>query len=117
METTGLKRWQFVLLLASALIALALAPAGVRSSTANVHGAVYSWANAHPGQPVPLIIQTTTDPDAIGGKIERAGGAVNRQFNIIQSVQAEVPASFVSTLAAEPGVAWVSLDAPVHSTG
>jgi len=80
----------------------------------NVHAAVYSWAAQNPGQDVPVLVQTS-DSASVSDLITSSGGAVRRQFSIVPVVEAEVPASFVSTLAAQHGVDWISLDAPVQS--
>ena len=81
----------------------------------NVHSAVYAWAGQNPGQPVPVLVQTS-DSASVSDFITSSGGAVRRQFSIVPVVEAEVPASFVSTLAAHHGVDWISLDAPVVAT-
>src|SRR3990172_7364555 len=109
--------WRPFTLLTFALLALALSGGSGYSLPNNVHGAVYSWSSEHPGEPVPVLIQTTSDSAAIADQIESSGGVVSRQFGIISAVEASVPASTVATLASQSGVAWVSLDAPVASTG
>ncbi len=109
--------WRSLTFLTFALLALALSGGSGYSAQHNVHGAVYSWAREHPGEPVPVLIQTESEASTVAGFIESSGGEVSRQFNVISAVEASVPASFVATLAAQPGVAWVSLDAPVASTG
>ncbi len=83
----------------------------------NVHSAVYAWAQAHPGDPVPVIVQTQGAAAPVTAAIGEAGGAVQRQFQIVSSLQAQVPAGAVETLARHPGVARISLDAPVVATG
>src|SRR3990172_7578766 len=109
--------WRPFTLLTFALLALALSGGRRYSLPNNVHGAVYSWSSEHPGEPVPVLIQTTSDSAAIADQIESSGGVVSRQFGIISAVEASVPASTVATLASQSGVAGVSLDAPVASTG
>ncbi|MBI2912864.1 MAG: S8 family serine peptidase, partial [Chloroflexi bacterium] len=109
-------RWPAVAL-AAALVALVALGGRGYSAPDNVHGAVYSWATANPGQDVPVLVQTSDDAGAVAGFIQSAGGSVRRQFTIIPVIEADVPPAFVASLAAHPGVALVSLDAPVVSTG
>ncbi|HEU4758831.1 MAG TPA: hypothetical protein VFT91_02500, partial [Dehalococcoidia bacterium] len=47
------------LFLLAAVLALAGAAVG---RPGNVHGAVYSWAQAHPNRDIPLLVQTEGDP-------------------------------------------------------
>ncbi len=109
-------RWPTVAL-ATALIAIIALSSGGISAAGNVHGAVYDWARANPGQDVPVLVQTDGDSGAVADFIRSSGGTVQREFQIIPAVEADVSLAFVSTLASHPGVAWVSLDAPVVSTG
>ncbi len=109
-------RWPTVAL-ATALIAIIALSSGGISAAENVHGAVYDWARANPGQDVPVLVQTDGDSDAVADFILSSGGTVQRQFQIIPAVEADVSPSFVSILSAHSDVAWISLDAPVVSTG
>lgn len=82
-----------------------------------MHGAVYDWARANPGQDVPVIVQTDGDSATVAQFIDSSGGTVQREFQIISALEADVSPDFVSVLASHPDVNWISLDAPVLSTG
>ena len=109
------RRWprRLAFALTAALVAAIALSGGGFSATDNVHGAVYDWARANPGQDVPVLVQTDGDSDAIADFVRANGGTVQRQFQIISALEADIPPSFVSTLASHPDAAWVSLDAPV----
>ena len=79
------------------------------------HVAVLEYRDAHPGESVPIIIQTdaTTDPLEL---VRDSGGDVTSVLGMIHSVAAEVPAERIDQLVGAEGVRWVSLDAPVVST-
>jgi serine protease AprX len=111
------RRWRWsVALIAFALAALSLSGADA-STPGNVHGSVFAWAHQNPGEPVPVIVQTTENSDSLVSAIESAGGAVDRKFQIISAVEGHVPASAVTSLAADSAVSWVSLNAPIVSAG
>ncbi|MCH7997900.1 MAG: S8 family peptidase [Chloroflexi bacterium] len=109
-------RWPAVAL-AAALNAIIALSSGAISAAGNVHGAVYDWARANPGQDVHVLVQTDGDSEAVADFIRSSGGTVQREFLIIPAVEADVSPTFVSTLAGHSDVAWISLDAPVVSTG
>lgn len=105
-------------LIAVVLVA-ALLMGGARAAPvapSGVHPAVVQWAREHPGQPVPVIVQAapSADPAAL---VRAAGGDIRSPLGLIHAVAAEVPGSRLQSLAATAGVSWVSLDAPVASTG
>ncbi|MCI0818165.1 MAG: S8 family peptidase, partial [Chloroflexi bacterium] len=112
----SVKRWPLGLAFALALVAIVAFSGGGASVTQNVHGAVYDWAGANPGQDVPILVQTDGESDAVAEFIRSSGGTVQRQFQIIPAVEAEVSPRFISKLAGHPDIAWISLDAPVIST-
>jgi len=82
-----------------------------------VHAAVAAWAEEHPGQPVPLIVQHDGTPDDLLAFVRDAGGAVERDFHIIPALDIDLPAGQVDDLARQDDATWISLDAPVQSTG
>src|SRR3970040_1956998 len=86
------KRWPRWPAVALAAVLVALAALGGRGYSApdNVHGAVYSWAAANPGQDVPVLVQTSDDAVAVAGFIQSAGGSVRRQFTIVPVIEADV---------------------------
>jgi serine protease AprX len=108
-------RWGARALFAAALIALAISFGRISPApAANIDGSVHAWANSHPGQPVPLIVQGTGD---LVSAVAEANGSVEREFTIIPAVQAQLPSSNLATLIKNPSVESISLDAPVVSTG
>ncbi|KKL21299.1 hypothetical protein LCGC14_2446840, partial [marine sediment metagenome] len=115
----NVKRWprRLALGLAAMLVTLLALNGGSSSAADNVHGAVYDWARANPEQDVPVLIQTDGDSDAVADFILSSGGTVQREFEIIPAVETDVSPAFISALAGHPSVAWISLDAPVVSTG
>ena len=113
------RRWlrSPVAALAVALVAVLALGGASYSAPDNVHGAVYAWAEANPGKDVPVLVQTNGHSETVAQFIDASGGAVQRQFQIIPAVEADISSAFVSTLASHPDVNWISLDAPVLSTG
>lgn len=110
--------WRPVVLFSLLLVAAFL----VRGAAASVevlplHGAVAAWAEEHPGEPVPLIVQHDGTPDDLLAFVRESGGSVEREFHIIPALDVEMPAGLVDDLARQDDVNWVSLDAPVRSTG
>ncbi|MBI1886657.1 MAG: S8 family peptidase [Chloroflexi bacterium] len=120
--TTGSRKrnawaWRLALAIAVSLAALAaMATRGGLVVPQKVHEAAFVWAQEHPGRNVPVIVQTSGQGDAVAA-IDAAGGIVQRQFEIIPALEAEIPASGLTSLSQDSSVAWVSLDAPVVSTG
>ena len=113
------KRWARWLpfALAAALVTVIALNSGGMSTADNVHGPVYDWARANPGQDVPVVVQTDGDSETVAQFIDSSGGTVQREFEIIPAVEADISPDLVSTLADHPDVAWISLAAPVASTG
>lgn len=98
-------------------LAAAFASAGVAAAArpVRVQDAVWAYRDAHVGEPVPVIIQTTgsTYPAAVA---RAAGAEVRSQLGLIHAVAADVPADRLEALSADANVHWVSLDAPIVST-
>jgi serine protease AprX len=122
MKTEGQQRtviWRALILLPLILLAAALG-SGLATSQGEplrVHPAVQVWSDSHPGESIPIIVQTHGNSDAVADFIRSSGGTVQREFHIVPAVEADVSPTFVSMLASYPGVTWVSLDAPVVSAG
>lgn len=102
-------------LLAAAFVGLAVLGGNTYSAASNVQGDINAWSATNPGQDVPVIVQAKGDVDEVAAAITRAGGTVKRQFHIIPAVQAEVPSDGLGSLAKNPAVGWISLDAPVNA--
>jgi len=54
---------------------------------------------------------------AVARAVTRLGGAVERQFSLIDGFAARLPGSAVASLSAVPGVRWVSPDSTIHLEG
>ncbi len=113
------KRWPrwLAFALAAALVAVIALNSGGMSTADNVHGPVYDWARANPGQDVPVLVQTDGDSETVAQFIDSSGGTVQRELENIPAVEADISPDFVSTLAGHPDVTSISLAAPVVSTG
>ena len=107
---------KFLILLAVATIALSSAGGAAAVHAGTVHDAVWAYRSAHPGEPVPLIVQSASTADG-AALVRDAGGDVRGELGIIHAVAASVPADRLEALAAMRGVTWISLDGPVTSTG
>ncbi|KAI9103005.1 hypothetical protein DFS34DRAFT_646383, partial [Phlyctochytrium arcticum] len=60
---------------------------------------------------------TAATIDNIIEKVKNVGGQVINRFSIIPAMTVEVPASFVNSFAAIPGIESVEEDQPVHALG
>jgi len=109
--------WRPLAAIAAAITAAFIATGGATSAppVPPVHAAVAAWAQQHPGQPVPLIVQHTGDPDGLESFVRSSGGTVEREFHIIPALDVSLPSGRLAQLAARSDVNWVSLDAPVAS--
>jgi serine protease AprX len=108
--------WRKLLILFG-FAAVVLLPAGGAAAVhaGGVHEAVWAYRSAHPGQPVPVIVQAAPSADS-AALVRDAGGEVRGDLGMIHAVAADVPAARLEALAAAPGVTWISLDGPVTST-
>src|SRR5574341_701770 len=79
----------------------------------NVHPSVLTWSLEHPLQPVPVIVETNEDNDSIIPSILGLGGTVQHDFDFIPAVDANLSLDAVVSLATNPSVLWITLDAPV----
>lgn len=71
------------------------------------------WARMHPQATIGVMIQKRTPTPDLAQQVERLGGHVTKNLDIIQAVAAELPADQLLRLAALPNVRWVSLDSLV----
>ena len=111
--------WRTATLVVATLV-VAFVTSGVIASERQplpVHAAVAAWAEEHPGQPVPLIVQHDGTPDDLLAFVRDAGGGVERDFHIIPALDIDLPADQLGDLARQDDATWISLDAPVQSTG
>jgi serine protease AprX len=91
----------------------AVAPAGGTASPS-----LSRMAAAHPGKSIEVIVQLERGTAANSGKalISEHGGRVTRDLHIINGFGAEMGAAKAASLATEPGVHSVSLNAAVKKT-
>jgi serine protease AprX len=99
----------------SRVILTGLLTAGVAIASATVSVAAAPLPTGPPSAPTPVIVRgspgtlATVDQD-----IARAGGRVTEQIPLITASAAEVPASALGWLAAQPGIVEVTPDGPVQ---
>lgn len=77
---------------------------------------LYHQIAAHPTAKVSVIVQMRPPIADLTASVEQLGGKVTQKLAMINAVVAELPAHQVRSLAAAPGVRWVSLNAPVVTT-
>ncbi len=106
--------------IAIAMLAVLVLPGPARHTEAallpRVHAAVYSWAQANPGQLVPVIVQTYVNDGQALALVSQRGGIVSRSFPFIKAFAAAVPATSLDILGLSPSVRWVSFDAGLRVT-
>ena len=109
----NLKKFTIILSTLAILIGLLgpAIPSVVRAPAADP--LVLQLAAADPDQTISVIVQETADSD-LEGRVEALGGKISRDLGFINAFAAEMSAGSASQLAMEPGVRWVSLDAPVQ---
>jgi serine protease AprX len=86
----------------------------VSAVTGKAHPLLMQLAAEAPDQRVSVIVQKITsgvDPET---RVARLGGEVTKNLHIINAFAAELPAKAAMTLAQDPGVGWLSLDAPME---
>jgi serine protease AprX len=104
-------------LLVGAFLGLAISIGSGQAHSDKVHSAVYAYATAHPGENVPVIVQTTGPDGGVIDEVSGLGGHVTKDFTIIPGFAAQMEPQSISTLAESNEVRAVSLDAPLVSTG
>jgi serine protease AprX len=82
----------------------------------NLQPQLAQLATQEPDRIVSVIIQPGDTLHARAA-IESLGGEITRELDIIHAVVAEIRAGAAPSLAANPGVRWVSLNSPVTSSG
>lgn len=94
-----------------------LLPQAAGSQQSRIQPDVLQLAANEPGARLAVIVQMQHDTAYVATTIVRLGGVVTRDLSIIHAVAATLPTRAVLALAQIAGVRWISLDAPVHSTG
>ncbi|MBI1886412.1 MAG: S8 family peptidase [Chloroflexi bacterium] len=120
----GIKRTLLVFL--ALLLVQAFGAAGIAGADSNddvpgrLHPAVRVFAEQHPGEQVPVIVQSRGDLTLIEDSLRAAGGRHVQRLEIIDGFAAWVTFEQAQELARPPDVAWVSLNAvtvPTHRPG
>ena len=80
-----------------------------------VSDAVLERTRSNLQEPVDAIVSYRSRPGQMErSRIQELGGEIGRQFNAIDASSVKLPAVVVEELAAEPSVAWISLDAAIR---
>jgi serine protease AprX len=74
-------------------------------------------AAAQPGAPLSVIVQKAGPSNQAEKLVASLGGVVTQDLHIINGFAAQLPAKAALALASDPSVRWVSLDAPMVSSG
>lgn len=82
----------------------------------NLQPLLLNLAQQQPDRPVSVIVQKTTGDNSLEQAATGLGGTITGELGFINSFVADLPARQVTSLAAGPGVRWISLDAPVVKT-
>ncbi|MCP4425734.1 MAG: S8 family serine peptidase [Chloroflexi bacterium] len=97
---------------------LTLAPAPIDvTAAANIQPELLALAVEQSDEQIRVIIQKSNNEADIVAAVTAMGGTVINELQIIPAVVAKMEAAAAVTLADSEEVRWVSLDAPVHSTG
>ena len=81
------------------------------------HPAVLQMAQEHPNEKLKVIVQRKALENLPDQALERMGGKKTKDLPLINGFALELPGKAVEALAKSSGVRWVSLDAPLISTG
>ncbi|MDB5080046.1 MAG: hypothetical protein JWP00_1970 [Chloroflexi bacterium] len=79
----------------------------------NVQPQLASIATQAPETPVNIIVQKAVRDNSLEQEVTGMGGKITADITFINSFAAEIPARQVPLLSANPGVKWISLNAPV----
>jgi serine protease AprX len=109
------KRLSIILLLALLLGAAGLAAAPEQQ--ANLQPALAELAAESPGETVRVMVGARGERAELAAQVESLGGEVVKDLHIINALAAEMPAGATADLARYASVSWLSLDAPVISSG
>ena len=98
------------------MVAGLIGPVGLVSgqALAKAHTLLTQLAAEQPDQLVAVIVQKLAKDMRLEALVVKLGGKVTRDLHIINAFAAEMEAQAALALARDPGVRWVSLDAPVE---
>jgi serine protease AprX len=110
--------WRPLMLFPLILLVAVLGTGSISSEAESprLQSAVLDWAEAHPGEAVPVIVQMKEPDQQVMEAIEGSGGIFTRDLRMIRGFSAVVPRDALEDLASYQQVSWISLDAPVVST-
>ena len=83
------------------------------SSLAKAHPLLIELSREDPDQQVAVIVQKLVKDGSLEARVVQFGGEVTKNLSIINAFAARLTASKAVELSMDPGVRWVSLDAPV----
>jgi serine protease AprX len=108
----------FPILIALAMTLGLVGPTAVpmTAGPARAHPSLEQIAAVDPGKRVSVIVQKMTKDSDLETRVALLGGEVTRDLHIINAFAAELDAGAALALAQDPGVRWVSLDAPVEGS-
>jgi serine protease AprX len=82
-----------------------------------INATVSQYISDHPGQNLPVLVQTGGDPAAVEQDVSRSGGQVDSQFRSLGGFGATVSPKIADQLNRDPRVQRVSINAPVKWEG
>jgi len=109
----------FSIIIMLIMIAGLLGPVGLvgEAGLARAHPLLTQLAAEQPDQLVAVIVQKLAKDSHLEELVARMGGVVTRDLHIINAFAARMEAQDAVALSRNPGVRWVSLDAPVERSG
>jgi serine protease AprX len=82
-----------------------------------LHPSVHQYILTHPDEIIRVIIQWERNPGHVTQLVESLGGKITKDLHIINALAVEIPVGAIESLACQESIRWVTLDAPVTSTG
>lgn len=89
----------------------------VQADQAKAQPQLVQLAAQMPGEMVNIIVQKLGRDTDVESRLAALGGEFTKSLSIINAFAARMTAQSALELAADPGVRWISLDAPVQKTG
>jgi len=111
------KRFFIVFLVLCLISSIALLPPLPQAEGGKVQPILRQMAASQPETVVAVIVQKAGSGHSPQELVRLLGGEVTKDLRIINAFAAELPAGEVERLARDPGVRWVSFDAPMIRQG